>query len=152
MDKNSKDFKNCKIYQVRNTVPNDIYIGGTCQQLRMRMAIYRKCSVSHNGLLYEELRRLGKHHFYIELVEEYPCENKYQLTARKQYYIRDRGTLNNRTTTDALSQADVRHIISEIKALVHDQHARLQHIEGKLDALMNNLFPSETSTQMSDDE
>ncbi len=151
MDKNSKDFKNCKIYQVRNTVTNDIYIGGTCQQLRMRMAIYRKCSVSHNGLFYEEMRRLGKEQFYIELVEEYPCENKYQLTARKQYYIRDRGTLNNRTQTDASEPNDARHHFSELKVLMHELHTRILHIEGKLESLLNNLYPSETSTQVSDD-
>ena len=35
---------------------------------------------------------------------------------------------------------------------MYDQHARLRYIEGKIDSLMNNLFPSDTSTQMSYDE
>jgi hypothetical protein len=152
MDKNSKDFKQAKIYQVLNTVNGSIYIGSTCQTLRKRLYDYRKCSASHVGSLYDEMRRLGKEHFYIELIEDYPCENKCQLTVRSQYHMRDRGTLNNRATTDAPSQTDVRHIISEIKTLVYDQHARLRYIEGKIDSLMNNLFPSDTSTQMSYDE
>ncbi len=116
MDKSSKELLNGKIYEVRNTVNDGIYIGSTCQTLRKRIHEYRTCSVSHDGLLYDKMRQLGKEHFYIELVEDYPCEDKYQLTARGQYYIRDRGTLNNRATRDAPSRADVRHSISEIKS------------------------------------
>ena len=76
MDKNSKEFKQAKIYQVLNTVNDSIYIGSTCQTLRKRLYEYRKCSASHVGSLYDEMRRLGKEHFYIELIEDYPCEKK----------------------------------------------------------------------------
>lgn len=40
------------------------------------------------------MRGLGVEHFYIELIEEYPCENKDQLNMREGYYVRLMGTLN----------------------------------------------------------
>jgi hypothetical protein len=141
MGKNSKDLNNSKIYQVRNNVNDDIYIGSTCQKLCKRMALYRQYSTSHDGLLYDEMRRLGKEQFYIELIEDYPCENNEQLTAMTHFYIRERSTLNKKANTDTTeSQPDARHIISELKTLVHDLHARILHIEGKIDSFMNNGY------------
>ena len=37
----SKDFKNGKIYCIRNTIDDDIYVGSTCQPLSKRMAKHR---------------------------------------------------------------------------------------------------------------
>ena len=39
---------------------------------------------------------LGKEHFYIELIEEYQCDNVEQLRAREGHFIRQMGTLNAR--------------------------------------------------------
>jgi hypothetical protein len=50
----------------------------------------RKTSVS----LYHKFKELGADLFYIELIEEYPCNSKQELLAREGYYIRDRGTIN----------------------------------------------------------
>ena len=38
----------------------------------------------------------GVDKFYIELIEEYPCNTKQELLAREGYYIRERGTINKR--------------------------------------------------------
>lgn len=40
------------------------------------------------------MKKIGVENFYIELVEEYPCENIEQLRAREGHFIRERGTLN----------------------------------------------------------
>ena len=40
------------------------------------------------------MRIHGVDNFYIELVEEYPCENIEQLRQREGHYIREFGTLN----------------------------------------------------------
>ena len=79
MYKSSKGFKQAKIYQVLNTVNDSIYIGSTCQTLRKRLYDYRKCSASHVGSLYDEMRRLGKEHFYIELIEDYHVKTNVSL-------------------------------------------------------------------------
>ena len=36
----------------------------------------------------------GVENFYIELIEEYPCDNLEQLRKRERHYIREMGTLN----------------------------------------------------------
>jgi hypothetical protein len=117
------------------------------------MALYRQYSASHDGLLYDEMRRLGKEQFYIELIEDYPCENNEQLASRTHFYIRERGSLNKNTNTNTTaSQPDARHIISELKTLVHDLHARILHIEGKIDSFMNNEYSPGTLTPTSNIE
>ena len=84
---------------------------------------HRQYSIARDGKLYDEMRRLGKEHFYIELIETYPCGNKDELVAKHQCYIRERGTLNNRTTTHATEQADAKTYILELRAMVHEMHA-----------------------------
>jgi hypothetical protein len=138
MDKNRKDLQNCKIYQVRNSVNDDLYIGGTSQKLCKRMAIHRQYSVSHTGLFYDEMRRLGREQFYIELIEKCPCDSNEQLTARVQYYIKERGTLNKVMKNE---QADSRHMISDLTVLVQDLSTRLLHVNGKLESLRNTDIP-----------
>ena len=44
--------------------------------------------------LYIKMKEHGVEHFYIELIEEHPCENGEQLRKREGYYIREIGTLN----------------------------------------------------------
>ncbi len=138
MNKNRKDLQNCKIYQVRNSVNDDLYIGGTSQKLCKRMAIHRQYSVSHVGLFYDEMRRLGKEQLYIELIEKYACASNEQLTARVQHHIKERGTLNKVMKNE---QADSRHMISDLTVLVQDLSTRLLHVNGKLESLRNTDIP-----------
>ena len=102
------------------------------------MAIHRQYSVSHTGLFYDEMRRLGREQFYIELIEKCPCESNEQLTARVQYYIKERGTLNKVMKNE---QADSRHMISDLTVLVQDLSTRLLHVNGKLETLRKTDTP-----------
>ena len=95
----SKDYKNAKIYKILNTIDDDVYVGSTCQPLSKRMAKHResmndKTKIHGNMKIYQKMRELGKEHFYIELVEECPCDNLEQLRAREGHHIRQIGTLN----------------------------------------------------------
>ena len=40
------------------------------------------------------MHELDVDNFYIELIENYPCNDVYELRARENYYIRETGTLN----------------------------------------------------------
>ena len=117
---------------------DDLYIGGTSQKLCKRMAIHRQYSVSHTGLFYDEMRRLGREQFYIELIEKCPCDSNEQLTARVQYYIKERGALNKVMKNE---QADSRHMISDLTVFVQDLSTRLLHVNGKLESLRNTDIP-----------
>jgi hypothetical protein len=91
------DYKNGRIYQILNKVNKDVYVGSTCQPLSKRMAKHRMDMLSKTKLhrpLYTKMNQLGSDCFYIELLEEYPCESKEQLRKREGHYIRELGTLN----------------------------------------------------------
>ena len=91
------DYANGKIYCIRNTIDDDIYIGSTCQPLSKRMEVHRMSLKGYkkHRKLYSKISEIGNDKFYIELVEEYQCENKEQLRKREGYYIREMGTLNH---------------------------------------------------------
>jgi group I intron endonuclease len=91
------DYSKGKIYRILNNVDDDCYIGSTTQPLSKRMAVHRKdmnAASNRDRLLYIKMRLHGAENFYIELVEEYPCENVEQLRKREGHYIREMGTLN----------------------------------------------------------
>lgn len=92
-----KDYSNGKIYRILNTIDDDCYIGSTTQPLSKRMAKHRRdmsnSSKKHRPL-YTKMLEYGADKFYIELVEDYPCENVEQLCKREGELIRQLGTLN----------------------------------------------------------
>ena len=95
----SRDYNNGKIYCIRNTITDDIYVGSTTQLLCKRMAKHRSDTqrdVKNNNRIYQKMNELGVENFYIELIEEYPCENNDQLRAREGHFIREMATLNGR--------------------------------------------------------
>ena len=88
----SRDYQNGKIYCIRNNVDNDIYIGSSCQPLSKRMAWHRKSYYQPkmmNRPLYKKMNILGIEQFYIELIEEYHCDNVEQLRRREGELIRE---------------------------------------------------------------
>ena len=85
---------NGKIYQILNSVNNEIYVGSTCQLLSKRFYEHKKKIDVQHFDFYKRMRDIGKDKFYIELIELYPCSHKEELRAREGHYIRERGTLN----------------------------------------------------------
>ena len=85
------DYKNGKIYQVLNHKTNDVYVGSTCQPLSKRMARHRYSlnqTKPHQFKIYQTMRELGVENFYIELIENFPCDTVEELRAREGHYIR----------------------------------------------------------------
>lgn len=93
------DYKNGKIYKIANDINDDVYVGSTTQSLSKRMAKHKEMLTNkrkNHYNIYMKLIELGKEHFYIELIEEYQCDNVEQLRAREGHFIRQMGTLNAR--------------------------------------------------------
>ena len=85
-----------KIYSIRNTVDDSIYVGSTTQPLCKRMAGHRnKLKYKPHYKLYQKMAEVGLDKFYIELIENCPCENKEELRKREGFFIREMGTLNS---------------------------------------------------------
>lgn len=92
MERKLKDYNNGKIYCIRNRIDDQIYIGSTCQNLSKRMAYHRsdaKKTNRQNTLIYPLMMKYGIENFYIELVEECPCENSSQLERREGELMRE---------------------------------------------------------------
>ena len=90
------DYKQGKIYTIRcKTDDTLIYIGCTTQSLCERMAKHRYDSMKRsNNFFYQHINDWND--WYIELYENYPCENKEQLNKREGEIIKEIGTLNKR--------------------------------------------------------
>ena len=86
-----KRYENGKIYVVRCKYnPNLIYVGSTITTLGQRFTnhkISKKCS------LYKYVNG-DWDNWFIELYENYPCKNKYQLRRREGELIRQIATIN----------------------------------------------------------
>ena len=80
--RNNKDYTKGKIYIIRNSQNDLTYIGSTCQTLAQRMAQHRrdmKYPKRQQYKLYQAMNELGVDAFYIELLEDYPCQKKEEL-------------------------------------------------------------------------
>ena len=93
----SKSYGNGKIYKILNHIDDKCYIGSTTQSLSKRMGKHRidmKNSIKCNRMLYKHMIEHGTEQFYIELVENYPCQSVEELRKREGELIRLYGTLN----------------------------------------------------------
>ena len=90
------DYAKGKIYKLLNNIDDDVYVGSTCQSLSQRMAKHRSKVNTYTTPIYKKMRELGVQHFYIELIDECPCDNIEQLRSIEGKYIREYGTINKR--------------------------------------------------------
>jgi len=88
------DYQKGKIYKLWSPqgTEDEIYIGSTCNELRYRKSSHKKnnnkCQSKKLFEKYDDVR--------IELIEEYPCNNKEELTKKEGEYIRNNKCLNRR--------------------------------------------------------
>ena len=140
------DYSKANIYKILNTITYDIYIGSTCQTLARRMAKHREgistASKCHYKL-YEKMKEIGRDCFYIELIEECPCDNKEQLRAIEGKYIREYGTLNHRIegrsksqyVVDTREQKKAYDIEYRLKNKEHRQPQKKEYYEANKEAI-----------------
>ena len=90
-------YQNGKIYTIRSNDADDLYIGSTTQSLSKRFNDHKRdatCETRMNYPLYRKMNEVGIDKFYIELYENYPCQNIEELRKREGELIRQMGTLN----------------------------------------------------------
>ena len=89
-----------KIYKVVDVGYSMCYIGSTCQPLSKRMTDHRtkyvklKKGVIKHFTVFDIFDVHGVEHCKIELVEEYPCENREQLYRQEGVHIRNTECVN----------------------------------------------------------
>jgi group I intron endonuclease len=94
----SQDFSKAKIYKITNDYNDEVYIGSTCDTLNKRLSKHKgdanDTNKNKNRLFYKLMNEIGFERFRIDLIENYPCEDRYALRQREGYWIRQLGTLN----------------------------------------------------------
>ena len=95
--RSQKDYSKGKIYLIRNTVNDLLYVGSTCQTVAQRMSEHRSRAknTDKNGAIYTAMRELGVDKFYIEWHSDFPCERGEQLAKREGEVMRELGTRTN---------------------------------------------------------
>jgi group I intron endonuclease len=91
------DYSQAKIYKITNDYNNDIYVGSTCDTLVKRFSVHKRSLTiqkEQGRELYKLMNQIGFDRFRIELIENFPCQDKYQLRQKEGEYIRSIGTLN----------------------------------------------------------
>ena len=95
-------YQRGKVYKLVNFLNDEIYVGSTIQPLRKRK-YQHKCDFSRKkNYLYEKLKECGcsKNDIDLILIEEYPCNSKFELHKRERYWIEKlKGSLNNNIPT-----------------------------------------------------
>ncbi len=93
----SQIFNKAKIYKITNDFNDEVYIGSTCETLTKRFSKHKASLTNeqkYNRPLYKLMNEIGFERFRIQLLCDFPCEDKYQLRQKEGEYIRDLGTLN----------------------------------------------------------
>ncbi len=93
------DYSKGIIYKITNDYNSDIYIGSTCDTLAKRFSYHnqdRKNTKKSHLPLYQLMNDIGFDRFRIELIENFPSQDKYELRQKEGQYIRQLGTLNKR--------------------------------------------------------
>lgn len=77
-----------KIYKLVNTVDGATYIGATKLPLKQRLSLHKSNSInSPNRRVYAHARDIGWGNIRIELVEDFACSNRSELSARERHWI-----------------------------------------------------------------
>ena len=82
------DYSKSKIYRIKNTINDKVYIGSTCNYLSLRKAIHKHHSRMYpHRKLYSFINEIGFNNCIFEIVELFPCENNQQLREREEYHM-----------------------------------------------------------------
>ena len=97
------DYSLGKIYKLVSNETDKVYIGSTCQRLlSSRFSGHKtnyKSWLDGNFPYVSSFDILAFDDAQIVLVENFPCQDKYELEARERYYIENNNCVNKHTPT-----------------------------------------------------
>ena len=89
------DYSKGKTHKILNDIDDGIYVGSTIETLGKIMSQHRSdMKINSHRILYQHMHKLSVDNFYIELIENYPCNDIYEFGAIENHIIREIGTLN----------------------------------------------------------
>lgn len=93
------DYSKGKIYKIVCNETGLVYIGSTTQDLNIRISDHKK---DYNAWLQGKIHYvtsfdiIKNNNYYIQLIEEYPCESKTELEMREGYFQKQIECVNTR--------------------------------------------------------
>lgn len=137
-----------RIYVIKNDINDKVYVGQTIHTLKMRFSQHLKKSMIDNNpyrKLYNAIRKYGKEHFFIELVEDnIPIS---QLNEKEIHYIEQYNSFEqgyNSTcggdSKNIYKDADIEHIKELIANRVSTK--QIAYIYGVCEATIQRLVNS----------
>ena len=72
-------------------------VGTTCDFLVKKYSVHKANAIRNlrkNCILHNLIREYGFDRFRIQLIEDFPCEDLYQLRQRQDHYIREMKAVN----------------------------------------------------------
>jgi len=104
MPKHATDFSKTKIYKIvcKDLSVNEIYVGHTTDFTRRKCKHKQDCNKetakNYNTKVYKTIRENGGwENWDMVFIEDYPCTNKFEASARERYYyelLKGSGSLN----------------------------------------------------------
>ncbi len=98
------NYQESKIYKIVSFSTDDVYIGSTCEKyISNRLGSHRTAYKSYlNGKhrYVTSFKLLETGDYYIELIENYPCNNIYELHARERYWIENTENCVNKVVSN----------------------------------------------------
>jgi len=90
------NYNNGKIYKITNNVNELQYVGSTYKELSERLFYHIvKSERFPNRKLYVAFNEIGTENFKIELIENYPCDNRTDLLNRECYWMKLLNTIES---------------------------------------------------------
>ena len=121
------NFQNSKIYKIVDNTNGNIYVGSTTKTIEKRLKKHKKDYKSYLNGKYSfvtSFKILENDDYQIELIEDFPCDDKKQLFEREGYWIKNNNCVNKIIVgrTDKQYYEDNKDKIKEYNKKYHDDN------------------------------
>lgn len=86
------NYKDAKIYLIKSSHTDKVYVGSTTYTLRQRLQSHFKDFRRHKYCTAQDILKYDDHEMV--LIEEYPCEDVIELKTRERFFIENFNTIN----------------------------------------------------------
>jgi hypothetical protein len=94
----SKNYKNGMMYMIWCIITNEKYVGSSCGTKEKKLSTYKRQVTQDkkkDRKLFKHMIDFGVENFKIKIIEEWPCDNLYQLQLREAYWQAQFNTVKN---------------------------------------------------------
>ena len=118
------------IYKLTNTVDDEFYVGSTTTDIQQRLKNHLRCfQINKHSKLYSKMNDIGFDKFHIEEIETVLFDDKYELYARENFYIKElKPPLNMRPAPDKDYDSYDRHKEAILKRCKEYYQINKEHI------------------------